>query len=603
MDRKAWIAIIACSLLMVANWHYMQKNAEAQRVELAAKKAAEDARQAAAPDGKPAAQPAQPAAKTAAPKQLEQPAAAAFPEETHELKSGSVTFQLTNRGGGVAKAVLAGHDQIVLNAHGTEPVAAFRRDASGSDPIPYRIIAKDGKQVVFQGTTADGIEVTKTFRLTEGKPSDEHLLALSITLKNSGTAPLKCGECYLYAGAASSLRPDDFVLPAVLWNDGGNFEYFTTGSFAGGWFSDAVTEHRHDLARFRWAGVKSRFYAHLISAPKGLDKPGKTWAARFQLDHSQDEFKDAKADFAIQGAVSLQPDEVAPGASVTQEYEIYLGPREYHRLKKFDNQQWYSMDYGMFSWISRAFINLLHWLHRLTSSWGVAIILLTIIVRTLVWPIMAKSQRSMKRMGKLQPLMKEIQEKYKDDQQRQSQEMMKLYKDYGINPVGGCLPIFIQIPIFFGCLYMLQSAAELRGQSFLWVKDLTLPDTVAHLFGLAVNPLPLLMGLTGFLQMKMMPQSPGMDKMQQRIFMFMPLIFVVFVYSFASGLSLYYTVQNLFSIFQTWVTKITKGPDEGQPLQKVERLPKGPPPANPFFNPMGKKKDKDKKNRPPRLGG
>lgn len=602
MDRKAWIAIIACSLLMVVNWHYMQKNAGVQRAELAAKQAAEEARQAEAAKGKPAEKAPEAAAPEAA-KSPEQPAALAFPEETHELKSGSVTFQLTNRGGGVAKAVLAGHDQIVLNAHGKEPVAAFRRDASGSDTIPYRIIAKDDKQVVFQGTSADGIEVTKTFRLTDGEKGDEHLLALSITLKNSGTAPLKCGECYLYAGAASSLRPDDFVQPAVLWNDGGNFDHFTTGSFAGGWFSDETVEHRQELARLRWGGVMSRFYVHLISTPADVEQPGKTWAARFQLDHSRDEFKDAKADFAIQGAVSLQPGEVAPGASVTQEFEVFLGPREYHRLRDIGRQRWFSMDYGMFSWISRAFINLLHWLHHVTASWGIAIILLTIIVRTLVWPVMAKSQRSMKRMSKLQPLMKEIQEKHKDDQQRQSQEMMKLYKDYGINPVGGCLPIFIQIPIFFGCLYMLQSAAELRGQSFLWVKDLTLPDTVTHLFGFAINPLPLLMGLTGFLQMRMMPQSPGMDKMQQRIFMFMPLIFVVFVYSFASGLSLYYTVQNLFSIFQTWVTKVTKGRDEDKPLQKVERVPKGPPPANPFFNPMGKKKDKERKNRPPRLGG
>lgn len=604
MDRKAWIVIILCVAGMVINWWYASKNHEATRRQEEARKAEEARKQT---ESLPAA-PSPPAAAAPAPPQPVQQPAPIVPEEIHELRSGNATFQFTNRGGGIAKTVLSGHDQVVLNSHGTEPIGALRREATGNDATPYKIIAKDDRKIIFQGTTVDGIEVTKTYQLTNGEQSDEHLLTLSIILRNTGAAQHKSEEYHLFAGAAISLRPDDAISPpTAIWNDAGTFRDHTTAKFAGGWFSEEKTEFRAASPKLRWGGVMSRFYAHIIATPEGKDLPGKLWASRFLVDHSRDEFKDlsaAKNDYAIQAAVGLPAIDLAPGASVTQDYEIYLGPREYRRLRDIGRQRWYAMDYGMFSYICRFFINLLHWLHDFTNSWGIAIILLTIIVRTLVWPIMAKSQRSMKRMGKLQPLMKEIQEKYKDDQQKQSAEMMKLYKDYGINPVGGCLPIFIQIPIFFGCLYMLQPAAELRGQSFLWVKDLTLPDTVAHLplIGWAINPLPLLMGLTGFLQMKMMPQSPGMDKMQQRIFMFMPLFFVFIVYSFASGLALYYTVQNLFSIFQTWVTKITKGPDEDAPLKKVERAPKGPPPATPFFNPMGHKK-KEKKSRPPRLGG
>ncbi len=610
MDKKAWIAIILCSIGMFVNWQFMTKNAEIARKNAEEKRAAELARKAEEARNNPAGvKPAEAALTPGSPAAVTPAAATPAPEVTHEIKAGNVLYQFTTRGGGVKSATLSGQDQVVLNQLGKEPVGALRREATGKDTATYTITAKDDKQIIFTGTTADGIEITKTWKLTEGDKSDDHLLALSVTLKNTGATQHASKEYYLYAGAAASLRPDDYVYPSIMWNDGGNFDYHATTKFAGGWFSTETTEFRKELSRMRWGGVSSRFYLGLISTPEGIkDEPGKVWGARFLVDHSTGEFKDlstAKSDYAIESAVGIAPVDLAPEATITQDFEVYLGPREYHRLRDIGRQRALAMDYGMFSWISRFFINLMRWLHDKTGSWGIAIILLTIIVRTLIWPIMAKSQRSMKRMSKLQPLMKEIQAKYKDDQQKISAETMKLYKDYGINPVGGCLPIFLQIPIFFACLYMLQSAAELRGQSFLWVKDLTLPDTIGHIpiIGWALNPLPLLMGFTGFLQMKMMPQSPGMDKMQMRIFQFMPLFFVFIVYSFASGLALYYTVQNLFSIFQTWVTNITKGPDDGKPLEKKERIPKGPPPANPFFNPMGNKKKIDKKNRPPKLGG
>jgi YidC/Oxa1 family membrane protein insertase len=219
---------------------------------------------------------------------------------------------------------------------------------------------------------------------------------------------------------------------------------------------------------------------------------------------------------------------------------------------------------------------------------------------------MLKSQKAAKRMGKLSPEIAKLKEKYADNPQQMNLEMMKLWKGYGVNPMAGCWPALIQIPIFFGCLYMLQPAAELRGQSFLWVKDLSLPDTVAQLFGgFPFNPLPLLMGFTGFLQMKMMPQSPGMDKTQQRIFMFMPLIFVVFFYTFPSGLALYYTTQNLFSIFQMWITKIFSKEDN-EPLKKIVRpvSPAAAPSLFNFQNPNAKP-EADNKPKPhvPRLGG
>jgi YidC/Oxa1 family membrane protein insertase len=208
--------------------------------------------------------------------------------------------------------------------------------------------------------------------------------------------------------------------------------------------------------------------------------------------------------------------------------------------------------------------------------------------------------RTMKRMGLLAPMMKELQEKFKDNPQQQQMEVMKLYRDYGVNPLGGCLPLLLQFPIFIGLYSMLEYAAELRGHGLWWVKDLSAPDTVAQLAGFNINPLPIIMGITMVAQMKLTPQPQTVDKMQQRIFMFMPLIFLWISYDFASALALYWSTQNLFSIAQTWIMKLYV-PDPV--LEKVKREPK-PAPQSPFFNPMGHQKDKKKPgNKPPKLGG
>lgn len=596
MDRKAWIVVILCAIGIALNAWYAAKNppppapAPAASVEAAK---ADPAKPAPAAENAPAA-PAQPSA-----------AAQSVPEQTHNLTGGTVTYTFSNRGGGIQIATLKHKGEIVLNKHGKEPIGAFRKEAKSLDDTPYVMSDATANSVTFTGTTKDGIQVKKTYRLTEGEKADEHLLSLSVTLTNTGTAAFRSEQYYLYAGAAASLRPDDIQHPSFFWNDSGNADHKDTSWFGAGWISKNPTEFSQKFDNLRWGGVMSRFYAHILSTKEGVEnQPGQLWSSRFLVDHSNDEFKDltaAQQDYAVEGALGLPPVELSPGASKTLEYEIYLGPKEYHRLRDIERQRRFVMFYGMFSAISRTFINLLNWLHSTIGSWGVAIILLTIIVRLFLWPFHAKSQRAMKRMGKLAPLMKELQEKYKDDQQRQSQEMMKLYKDYGVNPLGGCVPMLFQIPIFFGFFSMLGSAAELRGEPFLWVKDLSLPDTITHLFGFPINPLPVVMGITMFLQMKLTPQPATVDKMQQRIFMFMPFMFLFFCYSYASALALYWTTQNLFSILQSWVMKKMGTDDEG-PLQKVQRVPLGPPPVNPFAQPGQKAKEKHKPSAP-RLGG
>jgi YidC/Oxa1 family membrane protein insertase len=600
MDRKGWIIVTLCVILMGVNWHYMQENQKAAQAEAARKQQEQEAKKTAETAAKPVETAATTPTATATPK----PAIVELPEEKHSLKAGSVTFELTSKGGGITHAVLAGTDQVTLNKNALEPIGALRREPSGLDTITYKLTAKSGKSATFEGTSAEGIVVTKTYTLTEGNESDEHLIDLTITLKNTGAVQHRSEEYYLYAGASSALKHDDARYEGFFWNDAGDADFYQADYFAKPWFSEQKTEFRQSYNALRYAGVMGRFYTHILTRVAAKDAPGKFWSSRRKLAKPIEAIHEGKADIedhAFDASLGLPTIDLAPGASHSETYQIYLGPKEYDRLNKIGKQRSFAMFYGSFKPISICMSYVMRWVHDATGNWGVAIILLTIIVRTLIWPIHAKSTYTMKRMGLLGPMMKELQEKYKDNPQQQQMEVMKLYREYGVNPLGGCLPLFLQIPIFFGLYRVLEYAAELRGQSFLWVNDLAAADTVTQFMGFDINPLPIFMGLTMVAQMKLTPQPQSMDKTQQRIMMFMPVFFLFICYNFAAALALYWSTQNIFSIAQTWVMKLY------MPEPKLEKVvpkqkPAGPAPQSPFFNTTGQK-EKKKGQKPPRLGG
>jgi YidC/Oxa1 family membrane protein insertase len=600
MDRKGWIVIILCSIGIAANVWFASKNPPPT---------ANKAPQAAPASAAAASTTATAAASVASVAPATAPSAvASLPEETHTLTRGSVTWNFTSKGGGISKVVLAGTDQITLNEHGKEPIGALRREAAGNDPVAYKITAKSDTGVTFEGLNSEGISIRKTFTLTEGEKSDEHLINLSVTLTNTGAAAHKSEEYYLYAGAANSMSPDEALKPSFFWNDAGDAGQLSTAEFKQGGFlgfmSTPLAEVRRSYTRLRFSGVMSRFYVSILSHEAEPDKPGKVWASNILLDHSNDRFKNTTghdSDYAIQAAMSLPAVDIAPGAAQTENYSLYAGPKEYTRLSKLEGQRDFVMFYGMFGFISKPLNWLMRKMHDYSGNWGIAIILMTIIIRTVLWPLQAKAQSSMKRMGKLAPMMKELQEKHKDNPQQQQLEVMKLYKDYGVNPVGGCFPMLLQIPIFFAFYGVLQNAAELRGQSWLWVNDLSIADTVGQFMGFNINPLPLIMGVTMIAQMKLTPQPATMDKSQKIMMNVMPFFFLWICYSFASALALYWSVTNIYAIAQSWIMKLYMPDPE---LKKVEHLPKGPAPKNPFFNPANPQhKDKKPKPKSPKLGG
>ena len=204
----------------------------------------------------------------------------------------------------------------------------------------------------------------------------------------------------------------------------------------------------------------------------------------------------------------------------------------------------YSGLFGVMLWHS------LNFFYRLIPNYGVAIILVTIALKIIFWPIQAKSIQSMKAMQKFQPLMNKLREKYKDEPQKLNAEMMKLYKEHKINPFSGCLPMLVQLPVLIAFYRVLLNAIALRGASFLWIKDLSQPDTIFMVAGLPINPLPVAMTAGTFFQQKMTPT--GGDPQQQKMMMFMPVMMLFFFYNLAAGLTLYYTLQQLLSLLQQW---------------------------------------------------
>ncbi|MDA8434241.1 MAG: membrane protein insertase YidC [Nitrospiraceae bacterium] len=232
-------------------------------------------------------------------------------------------------------------------------------------------------------------------------------------------------------------------------------------------------------------------------------------------------------------------------------FHIYAGPKENDRLEKLGFGLQYIIDFGFFSIIARPLFWILKFFYASIGNYGWSIILLTIVVRTPFIPLLNKGQRSMRKLQELQPKMNEIKEKYKKDPQKMQAEMMELYKKYKVNPMGGCLPMLVQIPFFFALYKVLLVSIELRGAPWLlWITDLSAPDTLfGHLAGFSLGgPLPYLMGITMLIQQKMTPTSA--DPKQAKMMMLMPIVFTFMFLNFASGLVLYWLVNNLLSIIQ-----------------------------------------------------
>jgi YidC/Oxa1 family membrane protein insertase len=245
------------------------------------------------------------------------------------------------------------------------------------------------------------------------------------------------------------------------------------------------------------------------------------------------------------------------GKSGKNAFHLYAGPKEHDKLGALNLGLEHIVKFGFFSFIARPLFWVLKFFYSFLGNYGWAIILITIVTRIPFIPLLNKSQKSMKKLQEIQPKMNEIKEKFKSDPQRMQKEMMELYKRHKVSPLGGCLPMLLQIPVFFALYSVLNIAIELRGAPFiLWITDLAAPDTlfghipaaIPLIGGFALGPLPIVMGLTMLIQQKMTPSS--MDPRQAKMMLLMPVIFTFMFLNFASGLVLYWLINNILGIIQ-----------------------------------------------------
>jgi YidC/Oxa1 family membrane protein insertase len=281
----------------------------------------------------------------------------------------------------------------------------------------------------------------------------------------------------------------------------------------------------------------------------------------------------------IEASADFPAINVPAGKVVTLNYGLYAGPKDFNALDALGADQGALMNYDgivPFSLLIVPMLTVLHFWNLIFHNYGVAIILLTLMIKAITWPLQSVANRSGKRMQALAPKLKELQAKHKEHPEKLQTETFALYKEYGVNPFGGCLPALVQMPVFFSLYFMLQNAVELRGQSFLWVHDLTQPDSVfswalpfvvpfLNTSHLAIHPLPIMVTALTMVMMRMTPQIG--DPAQAKIAQYMPLIFLFVFYNFAAGLSLYYVINNCVSIFQ--INRNLR-----KPLPDLKRVPR-----------------------------
>ena len=402
---------------------------------------------------------------------------------------------------------------------------------------PEIILADKPKIISFSWQSVNGIVLTKTYTFSP----DSYLIDLDVNIANQGNTVFTDTLALSLNSTLSAEKKNSYGFegPGALIND--RLETVDI---------DDIPETPRLNGKIRWVSIQDRYFISSL-IPKTEKDAG--------MALSVDAANQLQAAY-LEPAVTL-----SPGQHQTYRYQIFMGPKSVSLLKSIHVDLDQAVHFGFFDFIAKPCLWLMNYLYRFIPNYGIAIIILTIMIKILFWPLGTKSYKSMNEMKKLQPLMAEIREKYKDDKQRMNQEVMNLYKTYKINPLGGCLPMIAQIPVFFALYQMLYGAIELRHAPFIgWINDLSAPDRLFD-FGFSIpfmEPpygipvLTIVMGATMLIQQKLQP--PAGDPTQAKMMMMMPIVFTVIFINFSSGLVLYWLVNNILSIAQQYYVSRTK---------------------------------------------
>ncbi len=440
----------------------------------------------------------------------------ALPQHYAEIDTPDQPFVLIENNASETYSLQSG----LIGQNGTD--SSSGRPVFSSEATEYSLAEGADTLVVDLTHQQDSATITKRFTFYRG----EYRVEVDYLVQNTGDQPwqaslygqIKRDSHEPYAGTGFGMQP--FVGAALTTNDE-RYKKFS--------FDDLEDESFKTQITGGWVSMVQHYF---ISA----------WIPDQQQTNNYFLRQQGNQDLFLMGFTSA-PLVVAPGQSGTIKSQFYAGPKDTEKLEQIAPYLDLTVDYGWLWWLAKPLFSVLDWIYGLIGNWGLAIILLTVLIKAVFFKLSATSYRSMARMRKLAPKMKELKERYGDDRQKMSQETMKLYRDEKVNPLGGCLPMLIQMPVFLALYWVLMESVELRHTPFLWIPDLSVKDPIFIL--------PLLMGFTMWLTMRLNPEPP--DPMQAKIMQFMPVVFTVMFLWFPAGLVLYWVTNNTLSFLQQMV--------------------------------------------------
>ncbi len=556
--------------LLLVGWLFFSQQQAAKQAAAAAERAKQTAAAAPAPAtntaaslGAPAA-PAAPVAPVVAEPVVEKPA---VPEDVAVLEDGEMQVKVSSHGAVLTHATLSQFATHPGPKSEKNPAVAFDFTdvpALALNGLPglaanaaYALERDAGKQAVtLTVATQKGLTVTRRIELLK-----DYQIKISDTIKNVSSEVVTLADNSMNLGVlAMGASANDMLsldsLPAtpdaktVYWGSEKQTKTYLVGGTPGGCGGSTSAAGMPEkisvpiAAAQKWVALKSRFFVAALSS----DVPN----SGFEMTAVRDPQKQTYALKSVAARIQYAGQVLAQGQVVTRNYTMYLGPKKLSLLRSMGNKMDDVMEFGFFSWFCKLLLPTLNFFYSLIPNYGVAILLLTVLVRIIFWPLTHSSTKSMKKMQEIQPKLKEIQALYKDNPQKMQQETWAVYRDNKVNPLSSCLPMLVQIPVFIALFTVLRSAVELRYASFLWIADLSEPENLFK--GLipfvgALNILPVLMAATMAIQSYLTP-SAGDPQQQKMMMIMMPIMMLFMFYSFPSALSLYWTVSQVLSIVQ-----------------------------------------------------
>lgn len=522
MEKRLIIAV-ACSVLIIVSFQYFAKPAKEAQVCPPPSVVSSDA------------------VKTSETKtgSFPQEATPQLAEKTNLLENSKYAVEFSNVNGAIKRICLKEYSEVkaatpfclanILNQNDYIGSMSSSDTSMKLDGVVYPVEVVDNS-VIFR-LNVGSLQVTKRYDLSK----DKFAIRLQVSVKNMSSSP-RTIDYRMIAGAGVDeeiTQNKQFVEVSTKIGD----------KVIG--FKQPKDARITNPGNISWTALKNKYFSMVL-------KP-------FTKTNSQ--FYSVSKDGYLVNGVDIAPITIQPGETAEQKYIIYAGPSDIGLLKQVGYGMEESINYGFFGGISKLILVVMKFFYSIVHSWGIAVILLSVFLNVILFPLTMKSFKSMQKMQELHPQMEKLKVQYKGNPQKLNQEMMELYKTYKINPFSGCLPMLLQMPIFFALYQALMKSIELRCTKFLWIKDLSMPDAVPlpvtlPLIGNSINILPLVMVVAMVIQQKMSTKTMGSavtpeQREQQKIMLIvMPIMFGFIFYNMPSGLVLYWVVNTVLTVVE-----------------------------------------------------